>query len=132
MRPYNILIIIQHISIIGLFIESWIILNRKWNNSLHTYLLLGCASSLINNIGYLMEITSSTEDTFINSLKFSYFGRIWHAFFLFLFVAELVKKNVPLILRNILLAVSTVIYIFIANIEYNNLYYSEYHFEFDK
>ena len=127
MTLHTVLMIIQHISIVGLFMECILILN-KWKNSLHTFLFLSCASSLLNNIGYLLEITADSEGTYITALKFSYFGRIWHAFFMFLFVAELVRIKFPGIVKNFIILFTTTIYVFVVTVDKTHLYYLSYEF----
>ncbi|MBQ7581997.1 MAG: hypothetical protein IJU25_04180, partial [Lachnospiraceae bacterium] len=67
----GVLLFIQYVSIILLFVESWIIF-RNYRGYLHAYLLFACVSSLINAIGYLMELKAVTEEGYLIALKFSY------------------------------------------------------------
>ena len=123
MSLHNILLIVQVEIILGLFIESWIIF-KKLKNPLHIYLLLSCICSLTNNVGYLLELKSNTEEAFIASLKFSYLGRIWYVFFLFMFVAELVNVKIPEFYRKALMTIHAVIYISIFTLEDHEFYYT--------
>ncbi len=130
MSLHNILMFVQIEIIIGLFIESWIIF-KKLKNPLHIYLLLSCICSLTNNIGYLLELKSNTEDAYIAALKFSYLGRIWYVFFLFMFVAELVNVKIPEFYRKAFMAVHAIIYISIFTLEDHDLYYTSMEFRTD-
>ncbi len=127
MSLHNILLIVQVEIIAGLFIESWIIF-KKLKNPLHIYLLLSCICSLTNNVGYLLELKSNTEEAFIASLKFSYLGRIWYVFFLFMFICELVNFKLPEIYRKALMVFHGITYISIFTLEDHNLYYTSREF----
>ncbi len=128
MNLRGILLTVQYISIIGLFIESWIVF-RRWRNVLHGYLFFSCLVILVNNVGYLLELKSETEGAYITALKLSYLGRVWIGFALILFVAELCHIKMPEIIKNVLVLVHLVSYIIIFTFQKHSLYYSEYRFE---
>ena len=110
---YNALLIIQYVCILGLFTESWIVI-LKWKNKFHTFLLLSCLAALVNNLGYLLELRSVSLDAYISSLKFSYLGRVWYAFFMFLFLAELIKVKIPSWILRFLTVLHAAIFMVIA------------------
>ncbi len=119
----SILIIVQCICILGIFIEILLIL-RKMKGSLHLYLLLSFIALLTNEIGYLLELVSKNKESYTAALKFSYFGKIWYAFLMFLFVAELTRIKIPTIVKYLLLSFQAFTYMVIFTVEYNTLYYS--------
>ena len=119
----DVLLSIQYASIVGLFIESWIIFKRLKNSPL-PYLFLSCLAILANNIGYLFQLLSTTEESYITALRFSYAGRVWVTFFLFLFTIDLCKIKFPKTFKNILVVVHILIYISILTITRHNLYYT--------
>ena len=123
----EILLTIQYISILGLFLESWIILH-KWRNSLHSYLFLSCAATFINNLGYLFELKAGSQETYITALKLSYAGRVWISLGLFLFSLKLGKIRIPDWVTRILVIVHLGIYASIITLESHKLYYSDYEF----
>ncbi|MCR4604846.1 MAG: response regulator [Eubacterium sp.] len=123
----DILLIVQYIGIIGFFIEGWIVF-KNWKGRLHAYLFLNCIACLLNNFGYLFELTSHTRDGYIIALKLSYLGRVWNSFFLFLFVAEICRFRIPSIIKNILALVHIGTYISVLTFEHHTLYYSKYDF----
>ena len=123
----EILLTIQYISILGLFLESWIILH-KWRNSLHSYLFLSCAATFINNLGYLFELKAGSQETYITALKLSYAGRVWISMGLFLFSLKLGKVRIPDWVTRILVIVHLGIYASIITLESHKLYYSDYEF----
>lgn len=120
----GILIAILYLSILVLFLESGIVFH-KWKGKLHAYLLFSCVATLVNNTGYLLEITSKSEDSYITALQFSYAGRVWIAFSLFLFAAELSRFHVPDFLKKILALTHVGTYAAILNVRSSRLYYSE-------
>ena len=127
---YNALLIIQYVCIFGLFVESWIII-RKWKNKIHTFLLLSCLAALVNNLGYLLELRSISLDSYVSSLKFSYLGRVWYAFFMFLFLAELIRVKIPSLILRFLIVLHAAIFMVVMTVQYHGLYYSSLYFESD-
>lgn len=119
----DILLSIQYASIVGLFIECWIIFHRLKNAPL-SYLFLSCLAILVNNIGYLFQLLSTTQETYITALRFSYGGRVWVTLFLFLFTIELCKIKFSKFFRNILVLAHIFIYLSILTLTKNNLYYT--------
>ena len=93
---FNIIISIQYFSIVVLFLECWLVI-RNWKNGLHSYLFLGCVSTLVNSIGYLFELQAKSEASFVTALQLSYFGRVWITFAFFMFSARLSKVKIPMI-----------------------------------
>lgn len=126
----NVLLAVQYASIVGLFIESWIIFRRLKNSLLH-YLFLSCLAILVNNIGYLCQLLSTSQEAYIMALKFSYAGRTWITFFLFLFTIEICKIKVPHLAKSFLVFSHIAIYISILTLTEHNLYYSWFKFTSD-
>ena len=125
---YQFILIVQIISIIGLFAEVWIVFS-KWKGRLHSYLLLSILSILINNLGYLVEMQTRSEEACLTALQFSYLGRVWTGFFLLMFIAELCSVHLSAILKILLAFFHTVTYAVILTARSHSLYYKEMHFE---
>lgn len=113
----------QYLSIIGIFLEAVIIFMRM-KTPLHSYLFVSCIAALAVNVGYLLELKAVGEDEYIAALKFSYAGRVWYAFFLFLFIARLCRKRLPRILVAALVLIHVISYSVILNLKGTNLYYT--------
>ncbi|MBR5376089.1 MAG: diguanylate cyclase [Lachnospiraceae bacterium] len=126
---YDILIAVQYAGIIGLFIECWLIL-KNLKDTLRAYLFLACTATLINNLGYLLEMRAADMDAYITALQLSYAGRVWICFALLLFVTELCSANIPRILLRFFALVQTGIYVFVLTLKYHSLYYKETDFTF--
>ncbi len=121
---------IQYMCIIGVFAESVVIVKR-WKNNLHLYLFLSCIAAFLNEVGYLLELTSETKAEVILALKFSYLGRVWYAFFLFLFVAELTRTKVTRVIKYLLVLIHAGTYGAILTITNHRLYYTEIEIQTD-
>lgn len=119
----TILLAIQCISIVGLFFESLIVFHN-WKNRLQGYLFLNCLAVMINDVGYLFEMTASNRPEYLTALRLSYAGRVWIGLTLFFFVADLTRTWFPNFLRTFLVFVHAIIYCFILTIEKNTLYYT--------
>ena len=117
-----ILITALYFSVFALFIESWVVF-RNLKNNLHTYLLLSCIAILVNNLGYALQLQSTTLEGYVAALKFSYAGRIWIALSLLMFTAEFCHVKIPTFVKRILPIVHVGIYATILAMEHCDLYY---------
>ncbi len=116
---------IHYVSIIVLFVESLLVL-RNWSNRLHSYLFLSCVATLVNNIGYLLELKSKSQATYIAAVQMSYFGRVWITFALFMFAARLCRIGIPRFVTDFLPFVHAAVYLCVLTFPYHQLYYKNY------
>ena len=100
---------LEYFTIVGLFVECWVAL-RKWSSRLHSYLFFSCVSNLVYNIGFLLELRSRDQETYVVALKFAYLGRIWIGLSLFLFVMEVCRIRLPIALTAVLTLVHAAMY----------------------
>ena len=125
---YHLVIYIQLISIVLVLIESWVVF-RNWKGALHSYLFLAAAATLFNNLGYFYELKARSFDTYFTSLKFSYAGRVWVTFALFLFVSELVRIRIPTAVKIGTAMFNVITYIIVLTTMKTGLYYKVSGFE---
>ena len=118
------------ISICAMFVEGFIVF-RNLKNKLHAYLFLNCIVMLVNNTGYLLELLSKTEDEYIAALKFSYAGRVWIIFSLFMFTIEFCHINVPKIIIRAFIFFNVSVYALVFTLREHSLYYSKSWFDKD-
>ena len=124
---YQLILVVQCISIIILFVECRMVF-RNWTSTLHAWLFLGCASALVNNAGYLLELMAHTEEAYFRALRLSYFGRVWTAFALLLVIAELVKLKIPRRAKILFALINAATYIVVFTTKRTGLYYKDIHF----
>lgn len=127
---FHFVVAIQCINLSILFAECWIVL-RNWKGNLHSYLFLSSVATLINNLGYLLEVSSHTEEACFQALIFSYFGKVWTAYALFLFITEITRTKIPNAVRVILPILSVIVHVSLATTRYTNLFYREIFFSTD-
>lgn len=101
----------------------------KFSNRLHLYLIFTCLSLLINNVGYQLELMSTTKEAYLVALKFSYLGRAWIGFSLLLFISQLCQVHIPRWIIGATSVFNIIIYATIFTIENNTLYYTYMEFE---
>ncbi len=119
---YQLILIIQGLSILGLFIECWIVL-RHAKGTLHSYLFLSCIATLFNNLGYLLELMAHSEEAYFTALRMSYLGRVWIGFALLVFIVELTQRNFLRGLKYIFAAINVFVYIAMFTTRSTGLYY---------
>ena len=124
---YQLVIVLQCISIAALFVESWIVF-RNWKGALHSYLFLSCVATLLNNIGYYLELKAHTEEAYFTALCLSYLGRVWIPFALLLFICELVHVHLPKIAKLLLGLINAVVYLAVVTTYSTGLYYKNIQF----
>jgi len=119
----SVLLAVQYASIFGLLLEIWVIF-RRLKNTLLPYLFLSCFAILINNVGYLFQLLSTMEESYITALKFSYCGRTWITLSLFLFTVEFCKIKLPQAVKILMVAANIGIFVSVLTLQQNNLYYT--------
>ena len=124
---YQLVVGIQLVSILVLLVETWVVF-KNWKSSLHSWLFLGCASTLVNSCGYLYELLARSEDVYFTALRLSYLGRVWTVFCLSMFVSELVQKAVPRIIKIILALFCAATTLVVSTTRYTGLYYRNIRF----
>ncbi|HAQ51387.1 MAG TPA: hypothetical protein DCR12_01310 [Lachnospiraceae bacterium] len=125
---YHAVLLIEVVNILVLAIIT-MLLFVKFNSRMHLYLILSCMALIVNNVGYQLEIQAQSLDTYLVALKFSYTGRIWIGYTLFIFIAELCRVRVPVAVRIVAVIFNIIMYPIIFTVENNTLYYSYIHFE---
>lgn len=130
MNMYNILLTVQYIGIAGMFIEAWLVL-KNWKDSVRAYLFFACVATLINNLGYSLEMQARSMDAYITALQLSYAGRIWICFALFLFVFELSNIRIPQVVVKSLVLIHVLIYSAVLTLKHHSLYYYDMDFAMD-
>ena len=116
------------LSLFAILFEGFIVF-RNLKNKLHAYLFLNCISMFINNTGYLLQLLSKTEDAYIAALKFSYAGRVWIVFSLFMFTIELCHVSIPKPVTRVFILINTVVYVLVFTLQEHMLYYSKIWFD---
>lgn len=67
----------------------------NWRGKEHSYLVLFCIATLVNNIGALIEITAHEKGQILIGTKFSYVGKVFIPLTFFLFIMQYCEINIP-------------------------------------
>ena len=119
----NSLIIFQYISIAILLVEIMIVMTKK-SSKLQSYLLIIFIATLVNNVGYLMELQCKTMETAMLAVKLIYVGKPFIICTVLLFVMEFYKIHVPLPIKYVLYSFHSFITFLVLTCEHHNLFYT--------
>lgn len=120
---YHFLLTVQYISIFILFFESAYIFSR-WRTKLQGILFFSCVATLINNVGYLIEMKATSEDVYLAGVQTSYLGRSFIPFALFLFCLALSNRQYKKWVVYLLSLVHTITFVLVLTCRYQPFYYS--------
>lgn len=120
---YQVLLVIQYLSIFILMLESGYIF-AKMKTRLQAYLFFYCVATLVNNGGYLLEMLAKNESEYLIALKLSYMGRVWVPYSLFIFTIILCKIKVNRKLLAGLAFGHAFTFFTVLTCEYQTLYYT--------
>ena len=81
------IVLIQSLSILILSVGA-IYLIGNWRGREHTYLVLFCIATLVNNIGSLIEIMEREKEQILLGTKFAYVGKVFIPLTFFLFIMQ--------------------------------------------
>ena len=101
MDTYNMIVLIQSLSIFILSVGA-IYLIGNWRGKEHTYLVLFCIVTLVNNIGSLIEIIADEKEQILLGTKFAYVGKVFIPLTFFLFIMQYCEITVPKIIQLVL------------------------------
>lgn len=120
---YHFLVLLQYFGIFALIVEIFYV-SRQQSSKLQMALVLLLYSSLINIVGYTMEIQAGKQQVAIQATKFSYYGKPFVVFFMYMFIMEYCNLVVPKLRRNIFFGICILICGLVSTNEYHHLYYS--------
>ncbi len=110
---YGIFLAIQYVGIVILIAEILFILNKPASR-LQVILLMTTVMTLLNFVGYLMEITSSTQETALMGVKIAYIGKPFIALGMFFFIMAycrvIIKKSTSALLITIFIIISLAVF----------------------
>lgn len=124
---FNFLLIVMLISIALLLVETVYIFTHM-NTNMHAYLFLFLITVLINNVGYVFEMTAQTSEAAYLATRFLYFGKVMFPYAMLIFVLRFCRVNVPKWLSLALGGIHIGVYLIIAFDPFLHWYYSSISF----
>ncbi len=125
---YTFLLGLQYVGMLLTFLTVLYVL-RQPANIQQVRILLMLASVLINQIGYLFEMTAQTEREALRGLQVAYCGKPFILLMMFLFVMEYCRIELPKWLTAVLTALHLGVSVLVLTCQYNRLYYTSYSFD---
>ena len=120
---YWILLVIQYVGMAALFFEI-LYVSRQHSSRIQTLLVMLLYATVFNIAGYTLEMQAATKELAMQSLKFTYLGKPFIIFIMYLFVMEycgvkLSKKKV-----NLFFGISVFVAALVFTNEHHSLFYS--------
>lgn len=127
---YNFLLILQYLGIIVVLFEI-LYISRQHSSKLQTILLMLLYASLINIIGYTLEMEASDKTLAIQALKMSYVGKPFVVYYMFAFVMEYCGVSIKKVQSTIYYSICIFIACLVYSNDYHNLFYSSISYTYD-
>lgn len=118
---------IQYIGIFTLLVEILYVLNRKASR-LQTTMLIVLLATLVNFVGYLLEIQATSKEMALQAVKFIYLGKPFIVLAMFLFTLKYYKVELPIWLKRTLCGMHTVVSLLVLTCSHHRLFYSSIDF----
>ncbi len=120
---YPVLVAIQAASILFLLFEV-IYVFHKWKTRLHSFLYLYILTTLINNLGYLLEMTAKSSEAALIGTQFCYLGKAFIPLAFFSLLVGFCRVKLPKWAYYVVSAVHGVIFLLVLTCRYQKLYYT--------
>lgn len=120
---YSILLSIQYASILLIAIVTQYVF-VKWTNRRHSYLFLYCMATLVNNLGYLMEMTATNSDAALKGTQVSYLGKVFIPLALFIIIMDVCGVKISSTLASWLSAFHLLIFVMVLTCKRHKWYYT--------
>lgn len=117
--------ILQSVSCIAALLAIMFLLLGK-NSHKRTLLIMTLATSLVQCMGYMLEINARTAREAIYAVRMEYLGNSYIVMFLFFFVCEFCRVRVKLWIKLSWFALQTVLFLSVLSTEWHGLYYKSY------
>lgn len=124
---YTFLIGIQYFGIVLLFVGLFYLIRQESSRQLVRVVMLNIAL-LSTFAGYLLEMQAQTQEEALQAVKFSYLGKPFALYCMFLFVMEFCKVMLPGWVMTILAWIHLTVSMLVLTCEHHDLYYANIRF----
>lgn len=125
---YNVLLVILGLSIIIFMIEAAYVINNL-SSKIHAYLFFYIICCLVNNVGYLLEMTATTSEAAYTATKLLYLGKMNIAYAFLMFILHYCKVHISKKIQFSLFTFHQVMYGIVVTNDWHHLYYSSIRFD---
>lgn len=127
MNGFMLVVTLQTFTVFILLIVT-IALFAGWKHRSYSNLFLFSFVALINNFGYLLEITGKTSAEMLVGTKVEYLGKVFIPYALLLFIVQYFELKIPTIINTLLVSYHTAIFILVFTCDYHDLFYKSVRF----
>lgn len=120
---FTVFVWIQYIGIFILALEAFYIIWQK-PSRLQVTLLVVILATLVNFVGYLFEIRSTTMETALQAVKFLYLGKPYIILATFLFAMRYYKIRIPALVKYLLCMIHMGVSLLVFTCDRHFLFYS--------
>lgn len=120
---FTTLLSVMYISLALLIVEGVYIFKRM-DTVMHGYLFLYIVVSIINTLGYIMEMTAANSAVALTATKFLYLGKVYIPVCLLFFIFTFCRVKIPQWVKYTVFTFHTLIYFLVFTNDYHHLYYS--------
>lgn len=121
------LIALQLVAILIMFCEFLYIFSH-WSSKQQSYLLLMIFFSMVNTIGYTVEMMGTNKEQVLAGCRLSYLGKTFVGLLIFLFIATYCSVRVPKWLTAALTVFHTTVWVLVLTCERHTIYYTKTEF----
>lgn len=118
-----VLLIIQLTSIFVLT-YGCMFLFTHWKNKANSYLFLYCLATLVNNLGYLIEMSAVNSESALKGTQMAYLGKVFLPVTFFMIICNLCKVKLPFAVTISMFLFHAFTLITVLSCRYNNLFYT--------
>ena len=127
---YTFLLAIQYVGIVVLLVTLLRVMQQRPSKQ-QTIMVFLLLSMLLNFVGYLFEMTATTQQEALRAVQVSYLGKPFILLMKFLFIADYCKVRLPKRFVAVLSVFHLSITMLVMTCEYQNLYYDGLEFVHD-
>lgn len=125
--PFYILAVLQCIGIVLVLFEVvYLVMQRP--SQMTSLFLTFTICTLVNSIGYLLEMFSSNQGEALMAVRFAYVGKVYIVLLMFLFVTQYCGIRLPKALFSALFLFHTLIALLVLTSSHQKLYYTSIRF----
>lgn len=123
MDTFGVLILLQIVSI-AVLVAGSIHLFIHWKGREYSYLFLFSTTTLINNIGYLIEMTAADSNSALLGTRVAYLGKVFIPFAFFLFILQYCEIYLSRTVKLVMACFHILIAILVFTCRYQKLFYT--------
>ena len=127
---YELCVLIQYVGIIVTLFGLMYLL-QKWPSRPQSFMLFLGIAVLVNLVGYLFEMTSTTLESALTATKLAYVGKVYIPPLALFFVLHYCGIKVSKVFIGLLTLVHTAVLVSVLTCEYHNLFYTAITFSKD-